>query len=250
MLPLITVGIILVIGLTWWCGGTEPASQCRRYGFHPWIGKIPWKRKWQPTPAFLPGESHGQRNLVGYSPWDCKKSEMTDPPPTHTHHISPPISSRLHGTRTLPDGENSPGIRFAHTVFEHEEASVDPGAVRPGTVTYQPLAEKAAYGWLEGQVIAHGGSRLLQPASSGPGAAAGLWAPDGQEGPGPASGAAARPACSRGPCCSRFSLFSHQERESRCLGRCETTGPSNPSPCWKEGPYSRAVVSQARSSGS
>ena len=153
MLPLITVGIILVIGLTWWCGGTEPASQCRRYGFHPWIGKIPWKRKWQPTPAFLPGESHGQRNLVGYSPWHCKKSEMTDPPrPTHTHHISPPISSRLRGTRTLPDGENSPGIRFAHTVFEHEEASVDPGAVRPGTVTYQPLAEKAAYGWLEGQM--------------------------------------------------------------------------------------------------
>ena len=41
--------------------------QCRKPGFHPWVGKIPWKRKWQPTPVFLPGKSHGQRSLVGYS---------------------------------------------------------------------------------------------------------------------------------------------------------------------------------------
>ena len=40
--------------------------RCR---FDPWIGKIPWKRKWQPTPVFLPGKSHGQRSLMGYSPW-------------------------------------------------------------------------------------------------------------------------------------------------------------------------------------
>ena len=44
----------------------EPACQCRRRGFDPWLGKIPWKRKWQPTPAFLLGEFHGQRSLVGY----------------------------------------------------------------------------------------------------------------------------------------------------------------------------------------
>ena len=37
--------------------------------FDPWVGKIPWRRKWQPTPVFLPGKSHGQRGLVGYSPW-------------------------------------------------------------------------------------------------------------------------------------------------------------------------------------
>ena len=36
------------------------------------VGKIPWRRKWQPTPVFLPGESHGQRNLAGYSPWGHK----------------------------------------------------------------------------------------------------------------------------------------------------------------------------------
>ena len=48
----------------------EPACQRRRHrrhGFNPWVGKIPWRRKWQPTPVFLPGESHGQRSLVGYS---------------------------------------------------------------------------------------------------------------------------------------------------------------------------------------
>ena len=38
-------------------------------GFNPWVGKIPWRRKWQPTPVLLPGESHGGRSLIGYSPW-------------------------------------------------------------------------------------------------------------------------------------------------------------------------------------
>ena len=46
--------------------------QCRRPGFDSWVGKIPWRRKWQPTPVFLPRESHGQRSLTGYSPWGCK----------------------------------------------------------------------------------------------------------------------------------------------------------------------------------
>ena len=43
--------------------------QCGRPGFDPWVGKIPWRRKWQPTPVFLPGKFHGWRSLVGYSPW-------------------------------------------------------------------------------------------------------------------------------------------------------------------------------------
>ena len=41
------------------------------------IEKIPWSRKWQPTPVFSPGKSHGQRSLAGYSPWGCKESDMT-----------------------------------------------------------------------------------------------------------------------------------------------------------------------------
>ena len=52
--------------------GKEPACQCRRHKRHlfdPWVRKIPWRRGWQPTPVFLPRESHGQRNLRGYSSW-------------------------------------------------------------------------------------------------------------------------------------------------------------------------------------
>ena len=51
--------------------------QCRRHKFNPWVWKIPWRRKWQPTPVFLPGEFYGQRNLAGYSPWSCKESDTT-----------------------------------------------------------------------------------------------------------------------------------------------------------------------------
>ena len=48
-----------------------------RPGFNPWVGKIPWRREWQPTPAFLPGKRHGRRNLEGYSPGGRKESDMT-----------------------------------------------------------------------------------------------------------------------------------------------------------------------------
>ena len=47
--------------------------------FDPWVGKILWRRKWQPALVFLPGKSHGQKNLVDYSPWGCKKSDTTEP---------------------------------------------------------------------------------------------------------------------------------------------------------------------------
>ena len=50
----------------------------RRGGFDPWVRKIPWRRTWQPTPVFLPGESHGQRTLVGYSPRGLKELDMTE----------------------------------------------------------------------------------------------------------------------------------------------------------------------------
>ena len=52
--------------------------QFRRGRFHPWVGKIPWRRKWQPTLVFLPGESRGQTSLVGYSPWAHRESDMTE----------------------------------------------------------------------------------------------------------------------------------------------------------------------------
>ena len=69
-------------------------QQCGRFGYDPWIGMILWRREWQPTPIFLPGESHGQRSsLVGYSPWGRKESDTTEwlkhtHTHTHTHVLS------------------------------------------------------------------------------------------------------------------------------------------------------------------
>ena len=65
--------LIHIKGLPWWLSGKEPACQCRRHGFHLWVGKIPWRRKWQPTPVFLSGKSHGQRSLASYSSWGRKR---------------------------------------------------------------------------------------------------------------------------------------------------------------------------------
>ena len=64
--------------------GKEPAYQCRKRGFDPWVRKIPWRRKWQPTPVFLPGKFHGQSSLMDYSPWDFKELDMAKPLNTHT----------------------------------------------------------------------------------------------------------------------------------------------------------------------
>ena len=76
----------------------EPVGQRRRHKggrFDPWFGKIPWRRKWQLIPVFLPGKSHGQRRLAGYSPRHCKESDMSEGlgvrarAHTHTHtHLS------------------------------------------------------------------------------------------------------------------------------------------------------------------
>ena len=53
-------------------------SRRKRSRFSPWVGKILWRRKWQPAPVFLSGEFHGQRSLVGYSPWGHKESDLTE----------------------------------------------------------------------------------------------------------------------------------------------------------------------------
>ena len=68
----------------------ETFLQCRRPEFDPWVGKIPWRKERIPTPVLLPAEFHGQRSLLGYSPWDHKDSDMTDwlqhiHALTHTH---------------------------------------------------------------------------------------------------------------------------------------------------------------------
>ena len=71
--------------------GKEPTCQCRRHkrcGFDPWVRKISWRREWLPTPAFLPGESHGQRSLADNSPWAHTELGMTEGLSMHTQ---PPI---------------------------------------------------------------------------------------------------------------------------------------------------------------
>ena len=62
-------------------------SQCGRPGFNPWVGKISWRRKWQPTPVFLPGKSHGWRSLLGYSSWGWQELDTTEWLHFHFHTV-------------------------------------------------------------------------------------------------------------------------------------------------------------------
>ena len=64
-----------ILGLPWWL---RIRPQCRRPELNPWVGKICWRREWLPTLVSLPGEFHGQRSLIGYSPWDHKELDTTE----------------------------------------------------------------------------------------------------------------------------------------------------------------------------
>ena len=72
----------LYLGLSGGSYGKESAYNVGDWGlipeFDPCVGKIPWRRNWQPTPVFLPGESHGQRSLAGYGPWGRKESDTSE----------------------------------------------------------------------------------------------------------------------------------------------------------------------------
>ena len=65
----------------------------RRCGFEPWVGRIPWRRKWQPTSVFFMGKYHGQRSLAGYGPWIWKELDTTEM--TECTHVSPKIPSKF-----------------------------------------------------------------------------------------------------------------------------------------------------------
>ena len=80
--------------------------QCKkhkRHGFNPWVRKIPWRRKWQPTPVFLPGKSRVQRGLADYSSWDHKESEWLITG-AHTHTSWPTFSSKMATYSPFPQG--------------------------------------------------------------------------------------------------------------------------------------------------
>ena len=69
---------MLSLGFPGGASGKERTVYCRRHRFDPWVGKIPWRRAWQPTPVLLHGESQGQRSLEGYSPRGHKESDITE----------------------------------------------------------------------------------------------------------------------------------------------------------------------------
>ena len=109
LLLLLFLSLIVVVRISKIILNSSGAWQCRRPRFNPWIGKIPWRRKWQPTPIFLPGESHGQRSLVGYGPQGRKESDRTE---------------RLNNNSNNGDSGHSyliPDLREMLSVFHHWE---------------------------------------------------------------------------------------------------------------------------------
>ena len=98
------------LGFPGGASGKEPICQCRRYkrrGLNPWVEKIPWSRTWQPAPVFLPGKSHGQRNLEGYSLWGHKEPDTTERAHTcrHSIHGSFKPNRSMRRTPVSPSGE-------------------------------------------------------------------------------------------------------------------------------------------------
>ena len=82
--------------LSRWLSGEESACQYRRYGFGPWVRKIPWRRKWQPTPVFMPGEFHGQRILAWWAiVHGVAESDTTE------HSLLSSVDSSILRTRTV-----------------------------------------------------------------------------------------------------------------------------------------------------
>ena len=126
--------------LPWWLSGKEPTWQYRRHGFSPWVGKTAWRRKWQPSLVFLPGEFHGQRSLVGNSPWDQKESDKTEQLNMHTHiththththiisyySVSVQLSSVVQSCLTLcnPMNCSMPGLPVHHQLPESTQTHV------------------------------------------------------------------------------------------------------------------------------
>ena len=70
-----------------WLRQSSVCLRCRRPRFDPWVWKIPWRRKWQSALVLLPGKSHGQRSLVGYSPWGRKELDTTEQLHIHVRHF-------------------------------------------------------------------------------------------------------------------------------------------------------------------
>ena len=98
--------------LRWWLRGKGFACQCRRRRFDLWVRKIPWRRKWQPTPVFLPEKSHGQRNLVGYHPKGGKESDTAEHARWLCHSFIPVLSSGMGRQRCAQQDREDEGFHL------------------------------------------------------------------------------------------------------------------------------------------
>ena len=147
----------------------EPACQCRRLGSIPGSGKIdPWRRKWQPTPIFLPGKSHGQRSLAGYSPWGCKRvgSQLSNQTILITFTIpqkrraalyflklgcvysylgvSRSVEPLCHRPRATQQGSQGQGVKPGHPHPNSASAAYQPGDL---SLASMPLFPQLHDGW-------------------------------------------------------------------------------------------------------
>ena len=120
----LSVDAVVWGGLPRWLSGKESTCQCRGLRFHPWAGKIPWRRKWQHIPVFLVGKFHGRRILVDYSPGDHKESDTVDQLSTHAHRS---------GEQSMGVGPLSCTVFRATVHLEHCARGV-PSRCRPGGV--------------------------------------------------------------------------------------------------------------------
>ena len=103
-------------GLPGGTSGKEPACQCQRHGFYPWVRMLPWRR--QPTLVFLPGEFHGQRTLEGYSPWGCKEviHDWVHLHHYHTSHVFVPQKWYFHGLQRDNPPHHRPAKSYVGTL--------------------------------------------------------------------------------------------------------------------------------------
>ena len=92
-------------GLPWRLSWSRIHLQGRGPRFNPWVGKIPWRRAWQPTQVFLPGKPNGQRSLADSSPWGRKESDTTEQLNTVMTHLQGAVSSGCPGVRNVLQGD-------------------------------------------------------------------------------------------------------------------------------------------------
>ena len=116
--------LYIYTGLPRWLRAEESAFWCRRHRFDYWVRKIPWRREWKHTPVFLPGKSHGQRSLAGYSPWGHKSVRHNLATKQQQIHLYDAAAAKsLQSCPTLcdpidssPPGSPVPGILQARTL--------------------------------------------------------------------------------------------------------------------------------------